>query len=241
MFDWIADPNAWASLLTLAALEIVLGVDNLIFLAITVGRLPREKRALARRLGLAAALVLRLALLASVVLLSRFTQPIASIGAFSFSVRDLILIGGGAFLLYKGTQEIHGEMEAEDADAQAAPARQTTLPRAIVSIMLLDLVFSIDSVITAVGLSDNLMIMSIAVVLAMGVMLAASRPVARFINRHPTVKMLALSFLLLIGMVLVADGFSVHVPRGFIYAAIGFSAFVEALNQVRRRKRAAKS
>ena len=185
--------------------------------------------------------MLRLLLLASVVFLSRLTRPLFSLADFSFSVRDLILIGGGLFLLFKGTQEIHGEMEGEGEEGGPVAERQTTLPRAIVTIMLLDLVFSIDSVVTAVGLSDNLVIMSTAVVVAMAIMLAASGPVSKFINRHATVKMLALSFLLLIGMVLVADGFGVHVPRGFIYAAIGFSAFVEALNWLRRRKRVAKT
>ena len=232
---WVADPNIWLSFLTLTLLEIILGIDNLIFIAIVVTRLPPEQRAIAQRLGLALALVMRLILLASIAWIMRLTAPIFEIAGQSVSWRDLILIGGGIFLIYKGTAEIHGLIEGE-ASKQVEEHDQPSLGRVIGTIILLDLVFSLDSVITAVGMVDNLWVMSSAVVLAVFVMLLASAPVADFIHRHPTVKMLALSFLLLIGLVLVADGFGFHVPKGFVYAAIGFSLLVEFLNLLYRRR-----
>ena len=234
VLEWLSNPHVWAALLTLTALEIVLGIDNLIFISVTADRLPKEQQALARRVGLSAALFLRLALLGSVAWIVSLKNPLFSLFGVTFSWRDLILIGGGLFLLYKGTQEIHETIEGGGRDT-AAP-RAASFARVIASIMALDIVFSLDSVITAVGMSDDFWVMATAVVIAVLVMLFAAGPVAGFVNRHPTVKMLALAFLLLIGMVLVADGFGFHVPKGFIYAAIGFSVFVEGLNMMARKK-----
>ena len=214
----------------------MLGIDNLVFISITADRLPKERQGLARRLGLAAALLMRLALLGSISFIVSLKTPLFSLAGQSFSWRDLLMIGGGAFLLYKGTQEIHEQIEGE-AEGDSAPRAAASLARVVASIMALDIVFSLDSVITAVGMSDDFAVMACAVVIAVAIMLFASGPVARFVNAHATVKMLALSFLLLIGMVLVADGFGVHVPKGFVYAAIGFSVFVEALNTIARKKR----
>jgi hypothetical protein len=233
--DWLVDPNIWLSFLTLTLLEIILGIDNLIFIAIVVTRLPPEQRAMARRLGLTLALVMRLALLASIAWIMRLTTPIFEIADHAVSWRDLILICGGVFLLYKGTAEIHALIDGEDSEEDHVKGK-ATLSRVIGTIILLDLVFSLDSVITAVGMVDNLWVMSSAVIVAVIVMLVASAPVADFIHRHPTVKMLALSFLLLIGVVLVADGFGVHIPKGFVYAAIGFSLLVESLNLLHRKR-----
>lgn len=235
VLEWLADPHMWAALLTLTALEIVLGIDNLIFISVTADRLPKEQQALARRVGLAGALLMRMALLGSVAWIVSLKNPLFSVAGWSFSWRDLILIGGGVFLLYKGTQEIHDVIEGGGHGGARQPA-VATFGRVIASIMALDIVFSLDSVITAVGMSDDFWVMATAVVIAVLVMLFAAGPVSRFVNRHPTVKMLALSFLLLIGMVLVADGFGFHVPKGFIYAAIGFSVFVEGLNMMARRR-----
>jgi len=236
--SFLSDPGMWAALFTLTALEIVLGIDNLIFLSITADRLPVHQQAMARRLGLALALVMRLGLLASIAWIAGLTASVFEVFGKAFSWRDLILICGGLFLLYKGTIEIHEQIEGEGhAEAASAAQRvQTTFASAITSIVLLDVVFSLDSVITAVGMVDNFWVMATAIVLAVIVMLFANGPVSRFINAHPTVKMLALSFLILIGVVLVADGFGVHVPKGFVYAAIGFSIMVEALNMAVRRK-----
>lgn len=235
--SWLSDPTIWASLLTLTALEIVLGIDNLIFIAITTERLPEHQRATARRIGLALALIMRLGLLASIAWIVSLTNPLFTLMGHDFSWRDLILIGGGFFLLYKGTAEIHEHIEGgHEEHGSAAAAATLTFGSAIGSILMLDLVFSLDSVITAVGMADSLWVMSTAVIIAVLIMLLASGPVSSFVNRHPTVKMLALSFLILIGVVLVADGFGFHVPKGFVYAAIGFSVVVEALNMARRKK-----
>ena len=233
--DWLTDSQIWASLVTLTAMEIVLGIDNLIFVALLAGRLPPPRGDTARRLGLVLALGLRLALLSGITWIIHLTTPVLVALGHDFSWRDLILIGGGVFLLYKGTTEIHERIEhtAEHPAAGAAAGFAAT----VAQIVMIDLVFSIDSVITAVGMAGQLAVMMAAVVISVGVMMVASGPVAGFINRHPTVKMLALSFLLLIGVMLVADGFGAHVPRGYIYAAIGFSAFVEALNQLGGRGR----
>ena len=233
--SWITDPQIWASLVTLTAMEIVLGIDNLIFIALLAGRLPPARGNAARRLGLVLALGLRLLLLSVITLIMKLTTPVLVVLGQAFSWRDLILLGGGLFLLYKGTVEIHERIEG-DADHVAGAAAPVGFAATVLQIVLIDLVFSIDSVITAVGMAGQLAVMMAAVVLSVGVMMWTSGPVAGFINRHPTVKMLALSFLLLIGAMLVADGFSVHVPRGYIYAAIGFSAFVELLNHVARRR-----
>jgi predicted tellurium resistance membrane protein TerC len=239
--EWLASPQVWASLLTLSVLEIVLGIDNLIFLSILAARLPAAQQARARQVGLGLALLMRLGLLAAISWIMGLTAPLFAVAGHAFSWRDLILIGGGLFLVYKGTQEIHARIEGEDEHGAAKPAGHASFASTIVQIGLLDIVFSLDSVITAIGMANELPIMIAAVVIAMGVMLVAAEPVSEFINRHPAVKMLALSFLLLIGMVLMADGFGAHVPKGYIYAAIGFSIAVEFLNQLASRRRRAAS
>ena len=232
----LSDPQTWASLLKLTALEIVLGIDNLIFLSILVTRLPPERQPIARRTGLVLALGLRLGLLAAIAWIMRLTQPLFAVAGWAFSWRDLILIGGGLFLVYKGTGEIHERIEGGGEHEGARDAR-ASLIGTIAQIAVLDIVFSLDSVITAVGMANQLPVMMAAVVIAVGVMMLAATPVSGFVNRHPTVKMLALSFLLLIGMTLIADGFGAHVPKGYIYAAIGFSILVELLNQLAGRNR----
>ncbi len=234
--DWLTDPQIWASLLTLTALEIVLGIDNLIFLSILAARLPPERQAGARRIGLVLALGLRLGLLAAIAWIMRLTEPVIAAGGWEFSWRDLILIGGGLFLVYKGTGEIHERIEG-GGEHEGTQAARASFVGTVVQIGLLDIVFSLDSVITAVGMANRLPVMMAAVAIAVGVMMVAAAPVSGFVNRHPTVKMLALSFLLLIGMTLIADGFGAHVPRGYIYAAIGFSMLVELLNQLAGRNR----
>ena len=233
---WLADPQAWVSLMTLTLLEVVLGIDNLIFVSILAGRLPPSQQARARQTGLALALVMRLALLAAISWITRLTAPVFAVTGHDVSWRDLVLIGGGLFLVYKGTQEIHARIEGE-GEHEPAVSAHASFVGTIVQIGLLDIVFSLDSVITAVGMANQLSVMVAAVVIAMVVMLLASGPVSGFVNRHPTVKMLALSFLLLIGMVLIADGSGLHVPKGYIYAAIGFSILVELLNQLAGRRR----
>ncbi len=235
MIALLSDPQAWISLLTLTALEVVLGIDNLIFVAILANRLPAERQQVARRVGLGLALGMRLALLASLSWLVGLTEAVFTVAGKGFSWRDLILIGGGLFLLYKGTTEIHHRVEGDgEAEASAAPARFWPI---IAQIILLDLVFSLDSVITAVGMVDELAIMVTAVVIASGAMLVASGPLSGFVNRHPTVKMLALAFLLMIALVLLADGFGLHIPKGYVYAAMGFSVAVEVLNQMAAKRK----
>jgi predicted tellurium resistance membrane protein TerC len=238
--EWLTDPQIWASLLTLIGLEIVLGIDNLVFIAILAGRLPAERRNRARQVGLALALITRLALLASIAWLIGLTRPIFEVLDHPVSWRDIILAAGGFFLLYKGTREIHQRLEGEEEPGATAGGAGVSFTGTVVQIMLLDVVFSLDSVITAVGMANELWVMAAAIVVAVILMLAASAPLATFVERHPTVKMLALSFLLLIGMTLIADGAGVHVPRGYIYAAIGFSVAVEALNQLAARRRKGK-
>jgi predicted tellurium resistance membrane protein TerC len=233
----MGDPQLWAALLTLTMLEIVLGVDNLIFISVMAERMAPHRRAIARRLGLAVALVTRLGLLAGVTWLTRLTAPILSPFGHDISWRDLILIAGGLFLLFSSTREIHGEIEG-DTRKEFATVAHPTLASVVAQIMLLDIVFSLDSLITAIGMARDFWIMATAVTIAALVMLAASGPVAGFINRHPTLKVLAFSFLLLIGMTLVADGAGFAIPRGYIYAAIGFSIGVEAINQLVARRRA---
>jgi predicted tellurium resistance membrane protein TerC len=238
--DWLADPNIWASFLTLTVLEIVLGIDNLIFISIVAGRLPVHQQDKARKVGLSLALFMRLALLASISWIVSLTNPLFSVWGQSVSWRDIILIGGGLFLIYKGTKEIHELIEGGHDDNEGlteAPRKKVTFAGVIGQIIVLDIVFSLDSVITAVGMADNLWVMSSAVLVAVLIMLVASGPVANFVNRHPSVKMLALAFLLLIGMVLVADGLGYHIPKGFIYAAMAFSVAVECLNLIAGRKR----
>lgn len=240
MMEWLSgphllDPQLWASLLTLTLLEIVLGIDNLVFLSILAGRLPPGQQAAARRVGLLLALGTRLGLLAAISWLMGLTATLFQAFGHGFSARDLILAGGGLFLIWKGTQEIHARIEG-GGEHGAGKGGHASFAGTILQIGLLDIVFSLDSVITAVGMASHLPVMMAAVVIAVGVMLLASGPVSGFVERHPTVKMLALSFLLLIGMTLVADGFGAHVPKGYIYAAIGFSMLVEALNQLAGRR-----
>ena len=237
-FAWVADPQIWLSLITLSALEIVLGIDNLVFIAILTGRLPAHQRSAGRKIGLSLALITRLMLLATLAWIVGLTEPVFSLSGKGFSWRDIILIGGGLFLLYKATTEIH-EMVEHDADAGDPPEGKAgaTLRGVVLQIAVIDIIFSLDSVITAVGMADHLWVMVAAVVFAMLIMIAASNPLANFVAAHPTVKMLALSFLLLIGILLVADGFGVHVPKGYIYFALAFSVAVEALNHWVRRRR----
>jgi predicted tellurium resistance membrane protein TerC len=217
-------------------MEIVLGIDNLVFIAVLADRLPPESRARARRLGLALALGTRLLLLGAIAWIAGLTAPIFEVAAHPVSWRDLILIGGGLFLLYKGTREIHARIEGE-AHERATGAPAASFAGILVQIMVLDIVFSLDSVITAVGMSSQYWVMAASVTIAVILMIAASTPIANFINRHPTVKMLALSFLLLIGVTLVADGMGFHIPKGYIYAAIGFSILVEGLNQLMAKRK----
>ncbi len=233
-FDWVSDPQGWIALATLTVLELVLGIDNIVFISILAGKLPSEQQARARRVGLGLALVSRIALLFTLTWLAHLTAPLFRLLGNEFSARDLILIAGGLFLIAKATHEIHGKLEGAEEEGRAAPAA-ISFTSVILQIMLIDLVFSLDSVITAVGMVQELAIMVIAVVLAVGVMVVAAGAVSTFVERHPTVKMLALSFLLLIGVALIADGFEQHIPRGYIYFAMGFSVFVEALNLRLRR------
>ncbi len=233
--EWLSDPNIWASLATLTALEIVLGIDNLVFLSIVTEKLPPERQPAARRIGLGLALAMRIALLSVVVWIAGLVAPVFSIGEHTVSWRDMILLGGGLFLIGKGTFEIHAAVEGEEEEGAAKVS--TSFAFAIAQIVALDLVFSLDSVITAIGMTQNLPVMVTAVALAMAVMLFAAEPVSRFIRTHPTTKMLALSFLLLIGTALIADGLHFHIERGYIYAAIVFSVLVEVLNLAARSTR----
>ena len=234
MLEFLADPQVWMSLLTLTALEIVLGIDNLIFLSIVSGRLPRHQQRAARQLGLVLALLGRVALLFSLTWIIGLTRPVVSVLGFDASWRDVVLLLGGLFLLVKGTMETHHMLEGQD---QEAGVGTLTFGVAVAQIIVLDVVFALDSIITAVGMTDLLPVMIAAVVIAMVVMLVAANPVGDFVNAHPTVKMLALSFLLLVGMALVADGLHYHIPRGYLYFAIAFSAAVEALNLLAARAR----
>ena len=241
MFDWIADPNAWVALATLTALEIVLGVDNIIFISILGSRVPPDKRDLARRLGLTLAMGTRIALLLSLAWIMRLTEPLFTVLGQDISGRDLILIGGGLFLLWKSVHEIHNSLEGEHDSGQggdAAAAARASFAAVLVQIAILDLVFSLDSVITAVGLANDVMVMVIAIVAAVGVMMFAAKPIGEFVDDHPTIKILALAFLVLVGVTLIAEGFGTHVPKGYIYFAMAFSFAVEMVN-IRMRKRVA--
>ncbi|OJY70122.1 MAG: hypothetical protein BGP16_08950 [Sphingobium sp. 66-54] len=234
-----SEPAAWAALATLIAMEVVLGVDNLIFISVLSNKLPEHQRVKARRVGIGLALVMRLMLLASIAWIVQLTEPIVDLFGRGFSWRDIILIAGGLFLVWKATKEIHHTIDPHPSDDMFdAGALGIGFAAAIGQIILLDLVFSIDSIITAVGMTDNLAIMVIAVVVAVGVMMFAATPLANFIERNPTVVMLALSFLMLIGTTLIAEGFGAHVPKGYVYAAMAFSALVEALNILARRRQA---
>nr|WP_249795423.1 TerC family protein [Bradyrhizobium sp. NBAIM08] len=232
----LTSPEAWAALLTLTALEIVLGIDNVIFISVIVSRLPEKPAQRARQIGLALALVFRLILLSLLVWLIGLTAPVLSIQGYAFSWRDLILIGGGLFLIAKATHEIHGEVES-DHDASEKDSTGSAFFWVIVQIVIIDIVFSLDSIITAIGMAEDIKIMIAAVVIACAVMYVSAGPVARFVAEHPTTKMLALAFLVLIGVALVADGFHFHIPRGYIYFAIAFSAAVEFFNVLARRNR----
>jgi len=235
MFEWIASPEGWIALGTLTALEIVLGIDNIIFISILVGRLPPEQRRFARTTGLMLAMVSRLALLFSIAWVVGLTEPWFHVLGEAISGRDVILVGGGLFLLAKATFEIHSSLEGEE-ESQAHAARSVSLAGVLFQIAVLDIVFSLDSVITAVGLADHVSIMAIAIIMAVIVMLLAARPIGDFVDEHPTVKILALAFLILVGSTLIAEGFDVHVPKGYIYFAMAFSVSVEMLN-LRMRKR----
>ena len=235
MINLLTSPEAWAALLTLTALEIVLGIDNVIFLSVIVSRIPEPQATRARRIGLALALIFRIVLLSLLVWLIGLTAAGFTLHDRSFSWRDIILIGGGLFLIAKATHEIHGEVEGEEPGEQKAAT--SAFLWVIAQIIVIDVVFSLDSIITAIGMAQELAIMIAAVVIACFVMYASSGPVARFVAEHPTTKMLALAFLVLIGVALVADGFEFHIPRGYIYFAIAFSAAVEFFNVLAKRNR----
>jgi len=243
VLDLLTDLNAWAALVSLTALEIVLGVDNVIFISILVGRLDPHRGEIARRVGLGLALIFRIALLFALTTLLGLSATVFTVWGNAFSWHELIVIGGGLFLIAKATHEMHREIEIPDEEEPAASAPSPAAASmwfVILQLVAVDLVFSIDSIVTAVGVAEHLSIMIAAVVLAMIVMLVASGFVAEFINRHPTIKMLALSFLLLIGMALIADAAHFHIPRGYLYFAVAFSALVEALNQLAARKKTRK-
>lgn len=236
MIELFSSPEAWAALLTLTALEIVLGIDNVIFLSVLVSRLPEPQATRARQIGLALALVFRIILLSVLVWLIGLTEPVITVKSFAFSWRDLILIGGGLFLIAKATHEIHAEVEAREGHGNEKPA-PNAFALVILQVVVVDLVFSLDSIITAIGMAQDIEIMVAAVIIACAVMYVSSGPVARFVAQYPTTKMLALAFLVLIGVSLVADGFKFHIPRGYIYFAILFSAAVELFNVLAKRNR----
>jgi len=238
--DWLTDPSVWLALVTLTALEIVLGIDNIIFIAILAGKLPQNQQVRARTVGLALAMITRIALLFSITLIMKLTAPLFTVFRVEISGRDIILILGGLFLLAKSTLEIHSNLEGEEAHAREGVQRaKVTFGGVIVQIMLLDVVFSLDSVITAIGLAQQLAVMVAAIVIAVIVMMLVSGKISNFVDRHPTIKILALSFLLLIGFALVGEGFDLHIPKGYIYFAMAFSIFVELLNLRMRRARMA--
>jgi predicted tellurium resistance membrane protein TerC len=236
MIDLLTSPEAWAALLTLTALEIVLGIDNVIFLSVIVSRIPEHQAKRARQIGLALALVFRLLLLSLLVWLIGLTETVVTVRGMEFSWRDIILIGGGLFLIGKATHEIHTEVEAREADNEGASGASAFF-WVVMQIIVVDMVFSLDSIITAIGMAQDLAIMVAAVLIACFIMYVSSGPVSRFVAHHPTTKMLALAFLVLIGVALVADGFKFHIPRGYIYFAIVFSAAVEFFNVLAKRNR----
>ncbi|QTL04291.1 TerC family protein [Aquabacter sp. L1I39] len=231
-----ADPAAWVALVTLVAMEIVLGIDNLIFISILTNKLPAQHRTKARRIGIGLALIMRLGLLGTIAIIVTLTQPIFSVFGHPFSWRDLILISGGLFLVWKATKEIHHNVDPDPGSDMFETSKVSIgFGAAIVQILMLDLVFSIDSIITAVGMTEHIPIMIIAVIAAVTVMLLAADPLAKFIEANPTVVMLALGFLIMIGMTLIAEGFGAHVPKGYVYAAMAFSSGIEVLNMMVRR------
>jgi predicted tellurium resistance membrane protein TerC len=235
--EWLLDPNAWIALVTLTALEIVLGIDNIIFISILCGRLPEHQRARARTIGIALAMFTRIALLLSLAWMMTLTAPLFSLFGRGISGRDLILIAGGLFLLWKSVHEIHTSLEGDESDGAEAGGRfGTSFSAVIAQIAIIDIVFSLDSVITAVGMVKEISIMVIAIVAAVCVMLVAAGPISDFVDRHPTIKMLALSFLILVGVALIAEGWGLHIPKGYIYFAMAFSVGVEMLNLRMRAK-----
>ena len=236
MIELLTSPEAWAALLTLTVLEIVLGIDNVIFLSVIVSRIPPHQAKRARQIGLALALIFRILLLSILVWLIGLTEPVFEARGFAFSWRDIILIGGGLFLIAKATHEIHGEVEARESE-ESEVSKSSTFFWIIVQIIVIDMVFSLDSIITAIGMAKDIEIMIAAVIIACYIMYVSSGPVARFVAEHPTTKMLALAFLVLIGVALVADGFHFHIPRAYIYFAMAFSAAVEMFNVLARRNR----
>ncbi len=235
MFEWLSSPEAWIALATLTSLEIVLGIDNIIFISILVGRLPEKQRDLARTLGLSLAMIARLVLLFSISWVMSLTEPWFTLMDRSFSGRDLILIGGGLFLLAKSTHEIHNSLEGVSQEDTKGSVAAASFGSVLVQIGVLDIIFSLDSVITAVGLSDQIAVMSIAIILSVVVMLFAAKSIGEFVDEHPTIKILALSFLIMVGMTLMVEGFGIHVPKGYIYFAMAFSVTVEMIN-LRMRK-----
>jgi predicted tellurium resistance membrane protein TerC len=237
MMEFLTSPEAWAALLTLTALEIVLGIDNVIFISVIVSRIPPAQAKRARQIGLLLALVFRIVLLSLLVWLIGLTEPIVTVRSVELSWRDIILIAGGAFLIAKATHEIHAEVEAAHGEPDNAEPKASVFFMAITQIIIIDLVFSLDSIITAIGMAQDIEIMVAAVVIACAVMYISSGPVAKFVADHPTTKMLALAFLVLIGVALVADGFKFHIPRGYIYFAMLFAAAVELFNVLARRNR----
>ena len=232
----MSDPAAWLALATLVVMEVVLGIDNLVFVALLSNKLPEQDRRRGRAFGLGLALVLRLALLSALAFIVGLTAPVLVLMGHAFSWRDLILVAGGLFLVWKATREIHESVEPE-TEAACADRPPIGFASAVLQILALDLVFSIDSILTAVGMTDQLPIMAVAVIIAVGLMLAASGPISAFIRRNPSIVILALGFLLMIGMALIAEGCGVHVPKGYIYAAMAFSGFVEGLNMLARKRR----
>jgi predicted tellurium resistance membrane protein TerC len=236
MFEWVTSPESWVALLTLTALEIVLGIDNIIFISILVGRLPEAQRNFARRMGLGLAMLTRLGLLFSITWVMSLTEPWFTVFGNSVSGRDVVLIGGGMFLLFKATHEIHNSLEGAGDNAKNIVV--TSMGMVLIQIAILDIVFSLDSVITAVGLVEHITLMAIAIIMAVLVMLMAAKPIGDFVEDHPTIKILALSFLILVGMTLIVEGFDVHIPKGYIYFAMAFSVGVEFLNLRMRKKTA---
>ncbi len=237
MIEFLTDPHVWASFLALSVMEIVLGIDNVVFIGIMVSRLPPGQRLMARRIGLSLALIFRVIMLAGITWFIHMTTPVFSLLGYDVSWRDIILIAGGLFLIVKATREIHQDIEGEDEDGSGPAPVVDTMTSAILQIAVIDLVFSVDSIITAVGMAEHVEVMIAAVAVAILVMYFASEPVAAFIERHPTTKMLALSFLFLIGAALIADGLHFHIPRGYIYFAMAFAGFVEVFNVLAQRRR----
>ena len=241
MFAFLADPTAYVALITLIVMEVVLGIDNLIFISILTNKLPKEQQKRARRIGISAALLLRLGLLSTIAIIVTLTEPVFTVFGHAFSWRDMILIAGGLFLVWKATKEIHPTSEPSHPEGDVVTETVTmSMGTAIFQILLLDLVFSIDSIITAVGMTDEIGIMVIAVVVAVATMMLAAEPLSKFIEANPTIVMLALGFLLMIGTTLIAEGFGFHVEKGYVYAAMAFSAFVELLNMFSRNRSARK-